>query len=150
MPPGKLTIIVGPPGAGKSTLARTLHRSITGLCIEDFHANANHNSPEVKDSRHYRALIEALRAGHDCIVADIEFCKRQRRQDLERTIRQDVPSVCMEWRHFEKNYKKCENNILHRNSTHWERDLERLKDLYDEYIIPCGVVPIEIWQHDTR
>jgi hypothetical protein len=57
MNPGKLTVVVGLPGSGKSTLVKERRCGVTGLCIEDFHANAYQDSPLVENSRHYRALI---------------------------------------------------------------------------------------------
>jgi hypothetical protein len=55
---GKLTVIVGLPGSGKSRLINEMRPGVTGLCIHDFHANALGDSPLVENSKHYCALIE--------------------------------------------------------------------------------------------
>jgi|SRR5580658_6945634 hypothetical protein len=143
---GKLTIIVGLPGAGKSTEVKRMRPSITGLCIEDFHANAMQDSPAVKDSRHYRALIEALQGGHDCVAADIAFCDPKRRMNFEQAIIQDVPTVHMSCKYFQKDYAKCENNIRRRDQKNSEPALEKLREFFPKYVIPDGVTPIPVWQ----
>jgi hypothetical protein len=65
---GKLTVFVGLPGSGKSTRVNAMRSSVSGLCCEDFHANAFQDSPLVEKSRHYSALLEDIRAGRDCVI----------------------------------------------------------------------------------
>ncbi len=143
---GTLTIIVGLPGAGKSTEVKKIRPSITGLCIEDFHADAFEDSDAVEHSRHYWALIEALLAGRDCVIADIAFCDSERRATLEDTIRERIPGVDIEWKFFDNDYEKCEKNIRFRSRQTLENDLENLKQFASKYIIPAGVQTIPIWQ----
>jgi adenylate kinase family enzyme len=143
---GNLTILVGLPGAGKSTEAKKIRQSITGLCIEDFHACAINNSHAVKDSRHYIKLIETLQSGHDCVIADIAFCVPERRKALEDTIRNDIPKVLMKYIYFENDPAKCERNIRIRTQRKLEKTLEALKEFTPKYVIPDDVKPIPIWQ----
>ena len=142
---GKLTIFVGLPGAGKTTEIKKIRPSITGLCIEDFHDKAFGDSPAVEHSKHYRALIEALRAGHDCAIADIRFCEPQGRTNLEQAIYQEISTVCMEWKFFENDYAKCEKNIHFRSPQTPEPALAKLKEFAPKYVIPDGATTIPIW-----
>ncbi len=146
---GTLIIVVGLPGAGKSTKLQEIRSSLTGLSIEDFHGNAFGDSPAVKDSRHYRALLEALHAGHSCAIADIEFCDPVRRDRLHQAIVAELPELQIEWIYFENAPKKCESNIRLRNRQRVDKDLQALADLADRYVIPDGVSPIPIWQSST-
>src|SRR5262245_22903517 len=107
---GKLTVVVGLPGSGKSTLLRELRGSVTGLCIEDFHANAINDSPDVERSIHYRPLIEAIKTGHSCVIADIAFCDPQRAAKLRRVLTEQVPGLQIEWIYFENVLQKCRQN----------------------------------------
>lgn len=143
---GTLIIVVGLPGAGKSTKLHEFRSSNTGLSIEDFHGNAFGDSPAVKDSRHYRALLEALRAGHSCVIADIEFCDPHRRDCLQQTIVAELPNVQIEWIYFENAPEKCDRNIRLRNRQRVDKDLRALVDVAGRYVIPDGVTPIPVWQ----
>jgi len=141
MIPGKLTVVVGLPGAGKSALVTEKRCAVTGLCIEDFHADAIGDSPLIENSRHYRALIEAIRAGHDCVIADIAFCDPQRRDSLHGAVARQIPGVQWEWIYFENAPEKCKRNILRRNRQSLSSDLEALDRLVRLYRIPDGVAP---------
>ena len=146
---GNLTVVVGLPGAGKSTKLQQIRLSLTGLSVEDFHGNAFHDSPAVKDSRHYHALLEALRAGHSCVIADIAFCDPVRRNRLQQAILAELPELQIEWIYFDNAPKKCESNIRHRNRQLIEKDLEALANFAGRYVIPDGVTPIPVWQSTT-
>jgi predicted kinase len=132
----KLTIVVGLPGAGKSTLIKDLRQDISGICVEDFHGNAFEDSGDVQNSRHILALIEALRNGNDCIIADIAFCEPQRLCKLKEFIRMWIPSIFFEEIFFENNIVKCEKNIHARAAEKVKRDLDNLREFSNKYEIP--------------
>jgi predicted kinase len=140
---GELTAVVGLPGAGKSTLLRQMRCSVAGLCIEDFHADAKGNSAAVEDSRQHHALVEAIRAGHDCVIADIAFCCPQRRHALQQRLSRDV-GVEIRWVYFENAPDKCRRNILRRARESQKADLEALERFAAVYSIPDGVTPLQI------
>ncbi len=149
MKPGKLTVVVGLPGAGKSTRVKKIRCSVTGLCIEDFHANARRDSSSVKDSIHYQALIEALRAGHDCVVADIAFCEELRRNNLIEAVAREIAGVLVEPIFFENDPDKCRRNIQRRARPSLIRDLEELGRLASVYCIPDGVTPRPVYEDEN-
>ncbi len=102
MADGKLTIVVGLPGAGKSTLVRAMRPCVSGLCCGDFHANAFQDSPLVENSR----ALYHFAAGHPIrkglrYCPDLAFCDRERRANLQRAIERQIPNPKIEWIYFE-------------------------------------------------
>lgn len=141
---GKLTVIVGLLGAGKSTLVKAMRSSVSGLCCEDFHANAIHDSPLVENSRHYNALVEDIRTGRDCVIADIAFCDPQRRANLQQVIDRQTSNCRIEWIYFENAPDKCRCNIERRARERLRDDLDALEKFQRLYRIPDGVTPIPV------
>ena len=144
MPTGKLTVIVGLPGAGKSTLINKMRPRVSGLCCEDFHANAINDSHLVEDSRHYADLIQNLRLGRNCVIADIAFCDQERRAALYDAVKRAVPDIRVEWTYFENAPDKCRRNIQRRARPGMHNDLSALDRFAGLYQIPDGVVPIPV------
>jgi predicted kinase len=136
---GKLTIIIGLPGAGKSTQIKQLRQSVSGICVEDFHGNAFEDSGDVKNSRHFFALIEALRSGRDCIIADIAFCEPQRLNKLKEVVKEWIPAVTFEEIYFENDPVKCKRNIQLRAAEKVAKDLANLDEFSKKYFIPNNV-----------
>jgi dephospho-CoA kinase len=137
-------VVVGLPGAGKSTLVNAMRSSITGVCCEDFHANAFQNSPLVEDSRHYDALLQDIRAGSDCVIADIAFCDPKRRANLQQAIDRQISNSRIEWIYFENAPEKCRRNIARRARARLGDDLAALEKFARLYSIPDGVTPIPV------
>jgi hypothetical protein len=122
---------------------------LTGLVIEDFHQDAFNDSPAPKDSRHFQALLEALRRGHSCVVADIEFCDPRRRGYVRSAIVGELPHIQIDWIYFENAPKKCERNIRHRNRQCLDTELQKLADVARRYVIPAGISPLPVWQSSS-
>ena len=141
---GKLIAVVGLPGSGKSTLVKAIGSSVSGLCCEDFHANAFDHSPRVERSRHYNALLEHMRAGRDCIIADIAFCDPRRRLSLQEAIDKQFCDARILWIYFENAPAKCRNSIPHRARASVRDDLAALEQFEQVYGIPGGVIPLPI------
>ncbi len=144
---GKLTVVVGLPGAGKSTRLNAMRSSVSGECFDDFHANALHNSPLVEDSCHYRALLRNIRAGRQCVITDIAFCDPARRANLRQVIAREIPNCKMEWIYFENAPDKCRRNIEHRARLGVSGDLDALETFRHLYCIPDGVTTVPV--HDA-
>ena len=145
VPIGELTIVAGLPGSGKSEGLDFWRRRITGLVVHDFHKDAHKNSPAVRDSLHFQAVVEALKAGHDCIIADIRFCETPRRQAIETEFRKEG-FADFRYVFFENAPEKCEANIIRRNSEHRDSELRKLKELTVAYQIPEGTATWPVWQ----
>jgi predicted kinase len=136
---GKLTIIIGLPGAGKSTLIKNLRPSVSGICVEDFHGNAYEDSGDVKNSRHFFGLIEALRTGRDCIIGDIAFCEPQRLNKLKEVVKEWIPNISFEEIYFENDPVKCKRNIEFRAAEKVAKDSANLDEFSKKYVVPYNV-----------
>jgi predicted kinase len=135
----KLTIIVGLPGAGKSSRIKKLQQSVLGICVEDFHGKAFEDSKEVRNSRHFFALIDALRAGRDCVIADIAFCDPERLNRLKEVVKEWIPTISFEEFFFENDTEKCKRNIKSRAAEKIAKDLAHLDEFSKKYVIPNNV-----------
>jgi hypothetical protein len=144
-PLGRLLIVTGLPGAGKSHLIESgLRQRVTGLCIHDFHGNAIDDSPEVRKSRHFLALVEALKAGHDCIIADIEFCRRSRREVVVRTLQSELPSLNVEYHSLRNQPDRCIRNVIDRDRAGKAEECDKIRMLSQEYVLPMGAIEYDV------
>jgi hypothetical protein len=143
---GMLTVVVGLPGSGKSTRVNAMRSSVSGLCCEDFHANAIQDSPLVERSRHYNALLDDIRTGRDCVIADIAFCDPTRTASLQQAIERQISNVRIEWIYFENAPDKCRRNIERRARENVRDDLDALEKFRHLYCIPDGVTPIPVYE----
>lgn len=142
----RLLIVTGLPGSGKSHLIKTkLRNNVTGLCVEDFHANAIDHSPAVEKSRHFTALQEALRAGHDCIIADIEFCHRERREVVAYTFKSVLPEIEIEYHCLRNQLERCKSNIERRGRNGLQEEKRKAEALSKIYEIPNGAIEYDVW-----
>lgn len=139
-------MVVALPGSGVAATLRELRDGHTGLTIVDFHRNAHGGSGAVNHSRHFRALVEALRAGHHCVITDSEFCDPVRRRLLEHTIRGVLPAGKIQWIYFENAPEKCERNIRQRDDAGVEHDLRMLSEIAPRYLIPDNITTLSVSQ----
>ena len=110
----EVLLVAGLPGCGKTTLRADLERQ-GYIVFDDFKACAHDNSSRFWKSRHYNRLLQLLRDGTPCAVADIDFCHADAQTEAESTLREQVPSVSVGWRFFANDPDACEANIRHRN-----------------------------------
>jgi hypothetical protein len=142
---GRLLIVTGLPGAGKSWLiSNHLRQIVTGLCVHDFHGNAIDDSPAVKNSRHYVALVAGLKAGHDCIIADIEFCRTSRRDALVETLRAEIQALDIAYHCFRNQPDRCIHNILARARNSVAEECRKVELLSREYTLPDGAIEYDV------
>jgi predicted kinase len=140
-----LIVVVGLPGSGKSHHVRLLRVRCAGVCNEDFMADSHDDSPRFTDSRYYGDLVRDLRAGKDCVIADIEYCDTWRRTEVEEVIRRDVPQVNFEWHYFENNPSQCEANVNRRDRKTAKEEKRKICRLSRKYQIPPGAKIISVW-----
>ena len=149
---GKITMVAGLPGSGKSRLLNNLRRKITGLSSDDFFRAVIENEAGIQrevrfnDSLHYLRLVKDLRRGKTCLISDIVFCDTWIRHEAEEILRADVPGVEIEWKFFENSPRKCAANVRRRNRTKTlQRELLLIRQLSRKYILPAGVKPYRVW-----
>lgn len=123
----EVLFVAGLPGCGKTTLRSELERE-GFIVFDDYKACAHDNSARFWKSRHYDRLLQLLREGKRCAVADIDFCHGDARAEAEKVLRQSLPSVRVEWRFFANDAEACEANIRHRNREHLDRDLKKMQE----------------------
>ncbi len=142
---GKLLIVIGLPGSGKSYLiSNMLRQEVTGICVHDFHGNAIDDSPEMMKSRHYVALVEALKVGHDCIIADIEFCRSVRREIAAHTLQSELPGLKIEYHCLRNQPERCMKNAAIRNRRNVDEERRKIEDLSKVYVIPLGAKEYDV------
>jgi hypothetical protein len=96
---GRVRIVAGLPGSGKTEYVKAL-RADGWREFDDFKACAHNNSTAFADARHYDELIQALRAGHQCVVADMAFGLDADRREADRVLRAVVPGLAIDWLFF--------------------------------------------------
>lgn len=136
--PGRLTIIVGLPGSGKSHLLQEFQRAVPGLIADDYMARSLGDRPGFEYSRYRTCLVEALSIGKDCAVSDITFCRAERRDEFAQSIGREVPGVQIRWIFFEKRPDLCKQNVIRRAREAAEREKRNIDELSAVYSVPEG------------
>ena len=142
----KVVIVVGLPGSGKSHWVDGHRAECTGLVTYDYFKDSLVPTLRLPDSRHYQDLVESVKAGKDCLLADIAFCEAHRRRETERILADVAPTAVVKWIFFENNPEACRVNI-NRDGSERARDRLKYLDIFaSSYSIPCGVEPVRVWQ----
>ena len=75
-----LFAIAGLPGSGKSYLSKELKEELQiEFAADDYMKESNKHSSKLKESKHHDKLVESLNSGSDCIVAEFEFVREEKR-----------------------------------------------------------------------
>ena len=139
----QLLLVAGLPGCGKTGYLRRLETEGWRI-FDDFKANARQDSSHFAASRHYDSLIQDLRDGRRCVVADIDFCRESARAEAEHVLRRALPDVVFAWQFFENHPERCAFNIRRRNRHSIEADLRKLEEFASVYSVPEGVETMPI------
>ena len=108
------------------------------MIFDDYKAHPFEDCSKFGSSKNFLPLIIALRAGLKCVVADIDFCKTESREEAEGFLRAVVPSVQICRLFFENDPSTCEANVRSRNSPSCEEELKKVRDYSARYEIPHG------------
>lgn len=141
----ELVLIAGLPGSGKTMYMEPLVQA--GWTIfDDFKANAYNDSSIFFHSRNYEPLLNALREGQKCVVADIDFCKADSRNEAELVLRYQLPDIRLRWLFFANDFHACQSNIKRRTSRSIDDNFRALNNYCAQYEIPAGAQVIPVWK----
>jgi predicted kinase len=145
----EIMLLAGLPGSGKTThLCRMLADG--WLTFDDYKAQAFEDCSRFGSSRKFLPLISALRAGLKCVVADIDFCKPESREEAEGLLFAIFPNVQLHWLFFENNPSACEANVRNRNSASWEIELKKVREYSASYSIPRNADVLPVGRNASR
>ncbi|MBI1877489.1 MAG: AAA family ATPase [Chloroflexi bacterium] len=140
----KLVIVVGLPGSGKTfNLPRFKKEHNAEYLRDSFKKNAFHDSGWITNSRHYVDLISQLRNGNNCIIADIDFCREEAREEAMAAIQYHVPGVEVQWICFENNPDQCRKNVISSKRA-VEGRLPRIEEFTKLYTYPPEALLIPV------
>jgi hypothetical protein len=134
----EVLILVGLPGCGKTTYVEELRREGWDD-FDDFKSRALDNSSEFRRSSRFEALAASLQAGHRCVVADIDFCCANSREEACNVLISLSPSLTIRWCFFASDVGTCEKNVRRRDRAgSLDSDLAMLRKYSAVYRIPDG------------
>lgn len=146
LPAVSVILLGGLPGSGKTHYARQLAREGWRL-FDDFQNRAKNDSAAFADSRHFDELVEALRNGELCVVADIRVIHAPYREDAQRTLRQQLGAIRFEFHLFANDPVQCAQNV--RNDTSDRRMESRLEAIgfwSAHHSVPPGAKVLSVWR----
>ncbi len=143
-----LVLIVGLPGSGKSHLVGEIAATLpsVGLIAPDFMKDSIGHLPRVASSRHFAGLVSALQQGHDCVIADIEFCRQSKREELAQALAASGVPASLRWIFFENDPAACKRNATARRRQSLSEEFEKIDVLSGEYTIPPDAETKPVWK----
>ncbi len=147
MPKPEALFVAGLPGSGKTP--RLARLQTEGWAIfDDYQANAHGNSPAFRAGRRYGELVQALRDGKRCAVADMKFCLAQDRAQARNNLEEDVPGIELRWEFFENAPEQCAENIRRGTRPPGPR-LKKLAEFAPQYSAPHGTSFLPITRDES-
>jgi hypothetical protein len=117
------------------------------LVFDDFKAQAVEDCSKFVSSRKFLPLITALHSGLNCVVADIDFCKAESREEANSLLLAIVPGVKRRWLFFENDPSACEANVRSRDRSRLQTELDNLHRYSGSYNIPQGADRLPVFQN---
>ena len=142
----RVILVGGLPGSGKTPYLEGL-RTAGWEIFDDFQANAHDNSPQFQKARRCGELIQALREGLNCVVADMRLVCSDYQVEAEQVLRAHVGRIALEWRFFENDAAQCEQNIRNAAGTRFpEPRLAKVREFSEKYSVPSDSVRMPVWR----
>lgn len=141
----EVILLAGLPGSGKTTHLCQMLRD-GWLVFDDYKAQALEDCSKFGSSRKFLPLISALRCGLSCVVADIDFCRVESREEAECLLLAIVPGLKLRWRFFKNDPSACEANVRTRDRRQLETELSNLRRYAESYNIPQGADTLPVSQ----
>lgn len=133
----KVILITGFPGSGKSTYGSNLRDSMSAVdYVDDYHENARNGNPAFESGRQYGQLIAGLKRGETWIASDIEWCRPQKRREVEVALRAAVPQVVIEWHFLATDEEICRQRVKLRGRNSADDELRKIERLLPHYHAP--------------
>ena len=148
---GKLEVLVGLPGSGKTTRIENHYPESDWFRVDDFMAHAIDNVGRTAYSRFFLPVVHALRAGRNVLVADICFCREDRRKEFERVMKDAVRGISLTWRFFEPDKEVCLSNAEfdeRKKGRKADGRIRAIKEFHPDYIVPPGYEAIPVKRAD--
>lgn len=142
MPRPIVLLIAGLPGSGKTPRLTQL-QSEGWTTFDDYQANAHNNSPHFRAGRRYGELVQALREGKKCAVADMKLCRPEDRAEASDNLLEDVADLEIRWEFFANDPQQCADNIC-RNARPRQPRLAKLAEFASQYSPPPGATFLPI------
>jgi hypothetical protein len=135
----------GLPGSGKTTYLCQMCR-LGWLIFDDYKAGTPQDANlHFRKSPRFTPLIEALRNGLNCMVADIDFCRMEARDEARVELATEVPGTKMGWVYFENDTVACSANARNRNRDGLQTELENIEKYSVVYKIPQDAVVFPVF-----
>jgi hypothetical protein len=94
------------------------------------------------------ALVEALKAGHDCVIADIEFCRPRRRDVVVKTLQAELVGLEIEYHCLRNQPELCIRNVVARQRRGADEERRKILELSREYVLPTGAFEYDVGRRD--
>jgi hypothetical protein len=141
----EVVLLAGLPGCGKTACLCQMFRD-GWLVFDDYKARAFEDCSKFGSSLKFLPLITALHEGLKCVVADIDFCAADARNEAEIILRAGIPGLNLRWEFFANDRTACEANVRSRNRSCLQRELDLIAKYSPSYHIPDGAVVLPVWR----